>query len=374
MIYYSIIFIKNRNNNIILNREPFLIICYNISYGLFTIIQIINDFRIINCRPFEIFTTMSILLIMNIFILRGILLYLKHFFTQIKINISDNNKNYTKYINYLRYKRLLNKKNVIIVYFCFSIIYLIINIVITLNYNINNIQDCYNGPNFIILATYIGFSIINVFMLIFILRNKKDNLKIRKDLSIVLISIFISFCSWLTELIPLMHNIQYNIFPYSEMVYIICYLIIIYSSMVIPLKYNSNIKKLINENSNYKNEILVHIKNDLLYDILLEFSKKEFAFENVLFCKSVENFKLDYKNRWTNGKYIIDKYISSSSILSINIDHKKRISINNKFKDLNINKNIEKDFFNEIEDIILKLIYENFWKRFVDSRNNKYIF
>lgn len=373
MIYYSIIFIKNRNNNIILNREPFLIICYNISYALFTIIQIINDFKIINCKPFEIFTTMSILLIMNIFILRGISLYLKHFFTQIKIKIEDN-KNSIKYRKYLKYKKSLNNKNIMIVYFIFSIIYLTINIIITLNYNTNDIQDCYNGPNFIVLATYIGFSIINVFILIIILRNKKDNLKIRKDLSIVLFSIFISFCSWLTELIPSMHNIQYNLFPYSEMVYVICYLIIVYSSMVIPLKYNSNIKKLINENYNYKDEILIHIKNDLLYDILLEFSKKEFAFENVLFCKSVENFKMDLKNRWRNGKYIIDKYINSDSILSINIDHKKRINIINKFKELNINNKIESDFFNEIEDVILKLIYENFWKRFVYNRNNEYIF
>lgn len=158
------------------------------------------------------------------------------------------------------------------------------------------------------------------------------------------------------------------------MVYIICYLVIVYSSMVVPLKYNSNIKNLINEKYNYKDEILIHIKNDLLYDILLEFSKKEFAFENVLFCKSVENFKIDLKNRWRNGKYIIDKYINSDSILSINIDHKKRINIINKFKELNINNKIDSNFFNEIEDIILKLIYENFWKRFVDNRNNEYIF
>lgn len=369
MIYYSIRFIKNRNNNIISNREPFLIICYNISYGLFTIIQIINDFKLITCKPFEIFTTMSILLIMNFFILRGISLYLKHFFTQIKINV-NNNKSYIKY----KYKKIINKKIIIIFYFIISIIYLVINIIITLNYNTNNIQDCYNGPNFIILATYIGFSIINILILIFILRNKKDNIKIRKDLSIVLISIIISFCSWLTELIPLMHNIQYNIFPYSEMIYIICYLIIIYSSMVIPLNYNNKIKDIINESNNYKDEILYHINNDLLYDILLDFSKKEFTFENILFCKFVENFKIDNKNRWINGKYIIDKFIKSDSILSINIDHKKRIGIDNDFQNLDINENIKDDFFNEIEDSILKLIYENFWKRFVNNRNNKYKF
>jgi len=91
MFIYSIKFLGYKNNNIIFNREPYLIICYNVSYSLFTLIQLINDFKIIECKFFEIITTISIILIMNTFILRGLLLYLKHFFTQIKENIKQKN-------------------------------------------------------------------------------------------------------------------------------------------------------------------------------------------------------------------------------------------------------------------------------------------
>lgn len=358
-LYYTYNFLLKKNNYIIYKRNPYIVIFYVFFFNIFVMLQIINNFKIIECRIFEILTSISVIFVLSIFLIRGFILYINHFSSNIKLDMYKNKNN--KYKWYYRY--LISKKLIISI-LLFSIFYLSMNIIIILfTTKKDEYQDCYNGPSLYILAIFIIIFIIFTILLIYLLKNKHDNLKIKTDLSITLFLISFSFFSWLLELIPKVHYIEYKIFPYSEIIYILSYCLFLFSSIIYPLKLYMNNKHY--NKSNYIQEIKHYIYDDNLYNLLLNFSKNEFVEENILFLNSIKLFK----ENPTKKKYdeIINMFIDKNSLLIINIDNKQRNKI---YNNINIDNQNFINIFDELEIYVMDLIYKNFWKRFINKINN----